>query len=120
MMLTPQGTIKLMDFGIARSTTDLGMTATGTTLGSLDYMSPEQVKSEPTDARSDLYSLGVSMYEMVTGHRMFSATSSYSVMEAHVKEVPRSPMQVAPSVPKALSDIIMMAVAKEPAQRFQT
>jgi eukaryotic-like serine/threonine-protein kinase len=120
MMLTPQGIIKLMDFGIARSTTDLGMTATGTTLGSLDYMSPEQVKSEPTDARSDLYSLGVSMYEMVTGHRMFSATSSYSVMEAHVKEVPRSPMEVTPSIPKPLSDIIMMAVAKDPAQRFQT
>jgi serine/threonine protein kinase len=120
MMLTPQGVVKLMDFGIARSTTDLGMTVTGTTMGSLDYMSPEQVKSEPTDARSDLYSTGVSMYEMVTGHRMFSATSSYSVMEAHVKEMPRPPMEVQPSVPKGLSDIIMMAVAKDPAQRFQT
>jgi serine/threonine-protein kinase len=120
MMLTPQAVVKLMDFGIARSTTDLGMTVTGTTMGSLDYMSPEQVKSEPTDARSDIYSVGVSMYEMVTGHRMFSATSSYSVMEAHVKEMPKSPMEVQPSVPKGLSDIIMMAVAKEPAQRFQT
>ena len=67
MMLTPQGVIKLMDFGIARSTQDLGMTVTGTTLGSVCYMSPEQVKSEPTDARSDLYSAGVSLYEMVTG-----------------------------------------------------
>ena len=120
MMLTPQGVVKLMDFGIARSTTDLGMTVTGTTMGSLDYMSPEQVKSEPTDARSDIYSVGVSMYEMVTGHRMFGATSSYSVMEAHVKEVPKAPMEVQPSVPKGLSDIIMMAVAKDPAQRFQT
>ncbi len=120
MMLTPQGVVKLMDFGIARSTTDLGMTVTGTTMGSLDYMSPEQVKSELTDARSDIYSVGVSMYEMVTGHRMFSATSSYSVMEAHVKEVPKSPMEVQPSVPKGLSDLIMMAVAKDPAQRFQT
>lgn len=120
MMLTPQGVIKLMDFGIARSTSDLGMTVTGTTMGSLDYMSPEQVKSEPTDARSDLYSVGVSIYEMVTGHRMFGATSSYSVMEAHVKEIPRAPIEVQPSIPKQLSDIIMMAVAKEPAQRFQT
>jgi serine/threonine-protein kinase len=120
MMLTPQGVVKLMDFGIARSTTDLGMTVTGTTMGSLDYMSPEQVKSEPTDARSDIYSVGVSMYEMVTGHRMFGATSSYSVMEAHVKEVPKAPMEVQPSIPKGLSDIIMMAVAKDPAQRFQT
>ncbi len=120
MMLTPQGVIKLMDFGIARSTSDLGMTVTGTTMGSLDYMSPEQVKSEPTDARSDLYSVGVSIYEMVTGHRMFGATSSYSVMEAHVKEIPRAPIEVQPSIPKQLNDIIMMAVAKDPAQRFQS
>jgi eukaryotic-like serine/threonine-protein kinase len=120
MMLTPQGVVKLMDFGIARSTTDLGMTVTGTTMGSLDYMSPEQVKSELTDARSDLYSVGVSMYEMITGHRMFSATSSFSVMEAHVKEIPRAPIELQPSMPKGLNDIIMMAVAKDPAQRFQT
>ena len=120
MMLTPKGVVKLMDFGIARSTQDLGMTVTGTTLGSLDYMSPEQVKSEPTDARSDLYSVGVSLYEMVTGHHMFSATSSYSVMEAHVKEIPKPPIEVVPNLPKALSDIIMMAVAKDAGHRFQT
>lgn len=120
MMLTPKGVVKLMDFGIARSTQDLGMTVTGTTLGSLDYMSPEQVKSEPTDARSDLYSVGVSLYEMVTGHRMFSATSSYSVMESHVKEIPKPPIEVVPTLPKPLSDIIMMAVAKDPGHRFQT
>jgi serine/threonine-protein kinase len=120
MMLTPKGVVKLMDFGIARSSQDLGMTATGTTLGSLDYMSPEQVKSEPTDARSDLYSVGVSLYEMITGHRMFSATSSYSVMEAHVKEIPKPPIEVVPTLPQALSDMIMMAVAKDPGHRFQT
>jgi serine/threonine-protein kinase len=120
MMLTPQGVIKLMDFGIARSTQDLGMTVTGTTLGSVCYMSPEQVKSEPTDARSDLYSAGVSLYEMVTGHTMFSATSSFSIMEAHVKEIPHPPIELQPTLPKALNDIIMMAVAKDPSQRFQT
>jgi serine/threonine-protein kinase len=78
------------------------------------------VQSQSTDARSDLYSVGVSLYEMVTGKRMFAATSSYSVMEAHVKETPRPPIEVQSSLPKPLSDMIVMAVAKDPAQRFQT
>ncbi len=120
MMLTPRGVLKLMDFGIARSGNDLGLTVTGTTLGSLDYMSPEQVQSQPTDGRSDLYSVGVSLYEMVTGQRMFSATSSFSIMEAHIKETPRPPIEVQASLPKPLSDLILMAVAKDPADRFQT
>ena len=120
MMLPPSGVLKLMDFGIARSGTDLGLTVTGTTLGSLDYMSPEQVQAQPTDARSDLYSVGVSLYEMVTGQRMFSATSSFSIMEAQVKEAPRPPIEVQPSLPKPLSDMIVMSVAKNPAERFQT
>ena len=96
------------------------MTATGTTLGSLDYMSPEQVKSEPTDARSDLYSVGVSLYEMVTGHRMFSATSSYSVMEAHVKEIPRAPIEVQPNHAQSAERHDHDGGSKDPAQRFQT
>ena len=120
MMLTPRGVLKLMDFGIARSGNDLGLTVTGTTLGSFDYMSPEQVQAQPTDARSDLYSVGVSLYEMVTGERMFSATSSYSIMQAHVLETPRPPIEVQSSLPKPLSDMILMAVAKNPADRFQT
>ncbi len=120
MMLTPSGVLKLMDFGIARSGNDLGLTVTGTTLGSLDYMSPEQVQAQPTDARSDLYSVGVSLYEMVTGKRMFSATSSFSIMEAQVKETPRPPIEVQSSLPKVLSDMIVMSVAKNPAERFQT
>ncbi len=120
MMLTPSGVLKLMDFGIARSGNDLGLTVTGTTLGSLDYMSPEQVQAQPTDGRSDLYSVGVSLYEMVTGQRMFSATSSFSIMEAQIKETPRPPIEVQPSLPKPLSDLIVMSVAKNPADRFQT
>ncbi len=119
MMLTRDGVLKLMDFGIARSGNDLGLTVTGTTLGSLDYMSPEQVQAQPTDGRSDLYSVGVSLYEMVTGQRMFSATSSFSIMEAQIKETPRAPIEVQPSLPKPLSDIIIMSVAKNPADRFQ-
>ena len=120
MMLTSQGVVKLMDFGLARSGNDLGLTITGTTVGSLDFMSPEQVQSQPTDERSDLYSVGASLYQMVTSRRMFNATSGYSIMEAHVKETPRPPIEIQPTLPKAVSDLIMMSVAKDPAQRFQT
>ena len=120
MMLTPQGVVKLMDFGLARSADEVGLTMTGMTLGSLDYSSPEQVQSQPTDERSDLYSVGVSLYQMVTGQRMFSATSSFSIMQAQVKEVPRQPIEVVPTLPKALNDIVMTAIAKDPAQRFQS
>lgn len=120
MMLTPQGVIKLMDFGIARAGEDRSLTMTGTTMGSLSYMSPEQVKGEPTDVRSDLYSVGVSLYEMVTGQRPFVATSDYSIMAAHVKEAPKPPAELHPGLPSELNEIILMAIAKDPTQRFQT
>jgi eukaryotic-like serine/threonine-protein kinase len=120
MMLTPQGVVKLMDFGLARSADEVGLTMTGMTLGSLDYSSPEQVQSQPTDERSDLYSLGVSLYQMVTAKRMFSATSSFSIMQAQVKEIPRPPIEIVPTLPQALNDAIVKAIAKNPAQRFQS
>src|SRR6476660_472524 len=120
MMITPQGVVKLMDFGIARGGEDRSLTMTGTTMGSLSYMSPEQVKGEPTDGRSDLYSVGVSLYEMVTGQRPFVATSDYSIMAAHVKEAPKPPVDLHPGLPPALNEIILMAIAKDPALRFQT
>lgn len=120
MMLTPQGVVKLMDFGIARPNNEAGMTVTGTTLGSLNYMSPEQVRGEPVDQRSDLYSMGVSLYEMVTGQLPFRGHSNYSVMSAHLQEPPQPPIVLRPDLPKGLSDIILMAMAKDPKDRFQS
>ena len=120
MMLTSQGVVKLMDFGIARPNDEAGMTSTGATLGSMNYMSPEQVRCEPVDQRSDLYSMGVSIYEMVTGKLPFRGHSNYSVMSAHLQETPKPPIAVRPDLPKGLSDIILMAMAKDPRERFQT
>ena len=120
MMLTSQGVVKLMDFGIARPNNEVGMTLTGTTLGSLNYMSPEQVRGEAVDARSDLYSFGVSLYEMVTGQLPFRGNSNYSVMSAHLQEVPQPPVTLRPDLPKGLSEIIVMAMAKNANDRFQS
>ncbi len=120
MMLTPQGVVKLMDFGIARSSTDGTLTSTGTTLGSLNYMPPEQVRGESADARSDIYSFGVSLYELLTGKLPFQSDSQYSLMTAHLNELPPAPITLRDDLPASLNEIILMAMAKDPAQRFQS
>ena len=120
MMLTPQGVIKLMDFGIARTAQDHKLTVTGATLGSLFYMSPEQVKATGVDARSDLYSVGISLYELVTGARPFHGDSSYDLMAAQIQEVPRPPIELESSIPEPLNAVILLALEKDPARRFQT
>ena len=120
IMLTPQGAVKLMDFGIARSSKDGSLTSTGTTLGSLNYMPPEQVRGEAADARSDIYSFGVTLYEMLTGKLPFRGDSQYSMMTAHLNENPPEPITLRADIPSGLNQIIMMAMGKDPANRFQT
>jgi len=120
MMLTPAGVVKLMDFGIAKGAGDHKLTMTGTTLGSLYYMSPEQIQGAVNlDARSDLYSVGVSLYELVTGKRPFDGDSQFAIMSAHLKNTPVPPVAIDPSLPQALNDVILLSVAKDPNARFQ-
>jgi hypothetical protein len=121
MMLTPEGIVKLMDFGIARTESEPSkLTAAGTTLGSVNYMSPEQVKGSGIDERSDLYSVGISLYEMVTGEKPFHGDSNFSIMSAHIQQTPRPPVELHPGLPAGLNEVILTSIAKSPDQRFQS
>ncbi len=121
MMLTPQGVVKLMDFGIAKGATDRRLTMTGTTMGSLYYMSPEQIQGTAgLDARSDLYSMGVSLYELVTGKRPFDGDSQFAIMSAHLERAPVPPIEIDPKLPQMLNDVILLSVQKDPNARFQS
>jgi serine/threonine protein kinase len=120
IMITTHGLIKLMDFGIAKSTNDMQLTRPGTTMGSVYYMSPEQVRGETVDARSDLYSFGVTLYEMLTGQRPFQADTSYSVLNAQLNQAPTPLTEINPAISPELNDIVLRAMAKQPEQRFHT
>jgi serine/threonine-protein kinase len=112
------GVVKLTDFGIARSSGSGNLTGAGVALGSLWYMSPEQIRSEPVDARSDIYSVGITFYEMVTGRRPIEADSEFALMNAQLLQAPVAPADVMPGLPRPLSNVIMQALAKDPRQRF--
>ncbi|HLH38691.1 MAG TPA: serine/threonine-protein kinase [Bryobacteraceae bacterium] len=120
ILITSRGMPKLTDFGIARGSGKQTITRSGVTLGSVHYMSPEQVMSQPADERSDLYSLGVTLYEMLTGARPFDGESEYTIMSAHVSRAPRAPNEMVPAIPMEISNVILRALAKAPQDRFQT
>jgi len=120
IMVTSHGIVKLMDFGIAKSNAETLLTRPGTTMGSMLYMSPEQVRGATIDARSDLYSAGVVLYELSAGRRPFEAENTFAILEAQLNTVPKSPLELNPSLPPALNEIIMTALAKEPMRRFQS
>ena len=120
IMITTHGVVKLMDFGIAKSTGDMQLTRPGSTMGSVYYMSPEQVRGDTVDGRSDIYSYGVTLYEMLTGRKPFVADTSYSVLNAHLNQTPTPPSDVNPAIPPELNSIVLRAMAKNPDERFQS
>ena len=122
VMITPQGAVKVMDFGIARAVSDSAatMTSTAAVIGTAQYLSPEQARGEGVDARSDVYSLGCLLYELVTGAPPFTGDSPVSVAYQHVREDPRLPSSINPAIPPELDAILMKAMAKNPANRYQS
>jgi serine/threonine-protein kinase len=122
VMVTPQGTVKVMDFGIARAVSDSAatMTSTAAVIGTAQYLSPEQARGESVDARSDVYSVGCLLYELVTGAPPFTGDSPVSVAYQHVREDPRLPSSVNPAIPPELDAILLKALSKNPANRYQS
>jgi len=122
VMITPTGAVKVMDFGIARAVADAGatVTATAAVIGTAQYLSPEQARGENVDARSDVYSTGCLLYELLTGHPPFTGDSPVAVAYQHVRETARPPSSANPDVSQALDAIVMKALAKNPANRYQT
>src|SRR5882757_1556668 len=120
VLLTRSGTVKVTDFGIARAGTSDGLTQTGSVMGTATYFSPEQAQGLAVDGRSDVYSVGVVLYELVCGVAPFVAESPVSVAYKHVREEPIAPSLRNPAVPPALEQIILGALAKDPEHRYQS
>ena len=120
IIITEDGVAKVTDFGIAKAVSNSTITAFGTTIGSVHYFSPEHARGGFTDAKSDIYSLGVVMYEMLTGRVPFDADTPVSVALKHMQEEPKEPIEVNPDIPSSINQIIMKALQKESSMRYQS
>ncbi len=120
VMLTPAGQIKVMDFGIARALSDASMTQTAAVIGTAQYLSPEQARGETVDARSDIYSTGCLLYELLAGRPPFIGESPVSVAYQHVREEARPPSQFNPDVSSVMDSIVAKALAKKVDDRYQS
>ncbi|WP_127841157.1 Stk1 family PASTA domain-containing Ser/Thr kinase [Actinomyces wuliandei] len=121
IMLTSTGSVKVMDFGIARAIEDSAstVTQTHTVVGTAQYLSPEQARGESVDARSDLYSTGCLLYELLTGQPPFQGDSAVAIAYQHVREIPRRPSALAADVPESLDRVILKSLAKSREDRYQ-
>lgn len=120
LMLTPQWIVKVMDFGIAKALGTHGMTRTGTAMGTVAYMSPEQVENRATDVRTDIYALGVTLYQMLSGHVPFESDSDFRVMQDHVMTPPPPLTRYYPAAPREYEWVLLKALEKNPNNRFQS
>ncbi|HXQ29840.1 MAG TPA: protein kinase [Gemmatimonadales bacterium] len=123
IVVEPSGFLKVMDFGIARLANPpqgKGLTQEGTSIGTPDYMAPEQLSGMELDARSDLYAAGVVLFECVTGRVPFEAETTWALIAKHLEEEPPDPRQSNPDVPESLSRVILKAMAKAPVDRYQS
>ena len=120
IMINGAGQVKLLDFGLAlMNSPDPRLTSSGSLLGSVHYISPEQIRGEPLDARSDLYAMGVTLFESITGKLPIQGQSFSEIINGHLQVMPPAPSRLNPSVPEELSAITLRALAKLPADRYQ-
>src|SRR5262249_49643050 len=120
VVVDPDGRLKVTDFGIARSGGTSQMTEVGSIIGTAQYLSPEQARGAPVDQRSDVYSVGVVLYEMLTGKVPFTGETPLEIAMKHLSEVPVPPSEKRPDVSEDLDSIVLRALAKDPEDRYQT